>query len=398
MSDQGGALHGLVVLDLSHVMAGPAAGRMLADMGADVIKVESPQGDDSRRMVPPSINGESAAFMMMNRNKRGIVLDFKSQAGKEALRRLVAKVDVLIENYRPGTMQKLGLGYAELAKINPRLIYLSISGFGLTGPLASQGGYDLIAQGMSGLMSITGEAEGRPPVKVGAPACDIVAGLLGTIGVLGAVAYRQRTGQGQLVDTSLFEAGVTLTYWQSAIALATGDAAKPLGSAHPLTAPYQAFQTADGWINIGAGSDKMFRLLSDVVGHPELVNDPRFLTNKDRMKNLPELVEVLTSPLTLQSSAHWLEKLALAGIPCGPVLTINEMLDHPQTAARDMRLKVEHPVAGSVDTLGFPIRFSGSPAKVQSPAPTHGQHQDEILSGMGFSAAEIAALAPRASD
>jgi crotonobetainyl-CoA:carnitine CoA-transferase CaiB-like acyl-CoA transferase len=397
MSDQGGALAGLIVLDLSHVMAGPAAGRMLADMGADVIKVESPQGDDSRRMVPPSIEGESAAFMMMNRNKRGIVLDLKTEVGKDALRRLVAQADVLIENYRPGTMQKLGLGYPELQKINPRLICLSISGFGLTGPLASQGGYDLIAQGMSGLMSITGEAEGRPPVKVGAPACDIVAGLLGTIGVLGALAFRQRTGQGQLVDTSLFEAGVTLTYWQSAIALATGNTPSPLGSAHPLTAPYQAFQTADGWINIGAGSDKMFRLLSDVVGHPELVIDQRFSTNKDRMKNLSELVEALTKPLVRHSSEHWLDKLAAAGIPCGPVLTINEMLDHPQTAAREMRPKVEHPVAGPVDTLGFPIRFSGSPAKVKRPAPTHGQHQDEVMSRMGFNGAEIAALNPKGS-
>jgi crotonobetainyl-CoA:carnitine CoA-transferase CaiB-like acyl-CoA transferase len=389
-----GALAGLVVLDLSHVMAGPATGRMLADMGADVIKVEGPGGDDSRRMVPPEILGESAAFMMMNRNKSGIVLDFKTEAGKSALRRLVTKADILIENYRPGTMEKLGLGWTELAKINPRLIYLSISGFGLTGPLAAQGGYDLIAQGMSGLMSITGEAEGRPPVKVGAPACDIVAGLLGTIGVLGALAYRQRTGHGQLVDTSLFEAGITLTYWQSAIALATGQAAKPLGSAHPLTAPYQAFQTADGWINIGAGSDKMFRLLTEVTGLPELVNDPRFKTNKDRMANLAELVEALTQSLQQHTSAVWLEKLALAGIPCGPVLDINEMLDHPQTAAREMRVTVDHPVAGKVDTLGFPIRFSKSPAKIEKAAPTHGQHQQEVLSRMGFTNAEIEALKP----
>ena len=254
-----GPLVGMRVLDLAHVMAGPTCGRMLADMGADVVKVEKADGgDDTRRMLPPDIKGESAAYMMMNRNKRGIVLDLKRPLAREALKRLAKTADVLIENYRHDTLDKLGLGYEDLKKINPGLIYCAISGFGRTGPFANQGGYDLIAQGMSGLMSITGEGPGRPPVKVGSPACDITAGILGAMGVCAAYAHKLKTGEGQFVDTSLFEAGITLTYWQSAICLATGVSPGPLGSAHPLNGPYQAFETKDGWINVGASNQKMY--------------------------------------------------------------------------------------------------------------------------------------------
>ena len=252
-----GPLRGMRVIDLSHVMAGPTAALMLADMGADVIKVEKADGgDDTRRQLPPAIAGESAAFMMMNRNKRGIVLDLKRHEARDVLRRLVRPADVLIENYRADTMPKLGLGYEDLQTINPGLIYASISGFGRTGPDAGKGGFDLIAQGMSGLMAITGEGPGRPPVKVGAPLCDITAGLLLAMGIAAAYAHKLKTGEGQRVDTSLFEAGITHTYWQSAIAFATKVSPGPMGSAHPLNAPYQAFETSDKWIVVGGANQK----------------------------------------------------------------------------------------------------------------------------------------------
>ena len=250
-----GPLAGLKVIELAHVMAGPTCGLMLADMGADVIKVETlPDGDDTRRSIPPTIDGESAAYMMMNRNKRAIAVDFKRREGQEIGRRLLASADVVIENFRKGTMERLGLGYDTLREINPALIYCEVSGFGRTGPYAERGGFDLIAQSMSGLMSITGEGPGRAPVKCGAPVTDITAGILAAMGVLAAYTHRLKTGQGQRVDASLFEAGIVHTYWQSAIALATGTAPGPLGSAHPLSAPYQAFETADGWITIGAAN------------------------------------------------------------------------------------------------------------------------------------------------
>ena len=290
-----GPLKGVRVIELAHVMAGPVCGLMLADMGADVVKVEKiAGGDDTRRQLPPDINGESAAYMMMNRNKRGIVIDLKNAAGKALLKRLVRDADILIENYRADTLPSLGLGYEELRKINPGLIYAAISGFGRTGPLAENGGFDLVAQGMSGLMSMTGEGPGRPPVKVGAPVCDITAGLLLTMGVLAAYAHKLKTGEGQLVDTSLFEAGITHTYWQSAIAFATGIAPGPLGSAHPLNAPYQAFQTADGWVNIGAANQANWERLLVVLGAEELARDEAFKTGKGRMDNIADLIETLS--------------------------------------------------------------------------------------------------------
>jgi crotonobetainyl-CoA:carnitine CoA-transferase CaiB-like acyl-CoA transferase len=385
-----GPLTGMRVLDLAHVMAGPTCARMLADMGADVVKVEKADGgDDTRRMLPPDIAGESAAYMMMNRNKRGIVLDLKKPDGRAALKRLVVGADVLIENYRHDTLDKLGLGYEALKAINPGLIYCAISGFGRTGPLSTQGGYDLVAQGMSGLMSITGEAAGRPPVKVGSPACDITAGIIGAMAVSAAYAHKLKTGEGQFVDTSLFEAGITLTYWQSAIALATGVSPGPLGSRHPLNAPYQAFETKDGWINVGASNQKMYPMLCEILGRPELGQDPRFRKGEDRMANIEELIALLNERFRTRSTAEWLPLLEKAGIPSGPVLSVGEMLTHPQTVARGMVVGVEHPVAGEVKTIGLPVKFSQTPGAVHSPAPTFGQHTRSVLSEAGFSDAEI---------
>jgi len=392
-AERTGPLKGMRVLDLSHVMAGPVCGLMLADMGAEVIKIEKLDGgDDTRRMLPPDINGEPAAFMMMNRNKRGLALDLKHPQGKEVLKRLVAKADVLIENYRRGTMEKLGLGYETLKAINPGLIYCEISGFGRTGPFADQGGFDLVAQGMSGLMSITGEGPGRAPVKVGAPVTDITAGILAAMGVCAAYAHKLKTGEGQKVDTSLFEAGITHTYWQSAIAFATGVSPGPLGSAHPLSAPYQAFETKDGWLNLGASNQRTWLKLLDLLDDPELAADPRFKDNAGRMANLPALVEILTRHFKKRTTAEWLALLEKAGVPAGPVLSIREMHAHPQTIAREMVPEVEHPVAGKVQTIGLPVKFSKTPGKVAAPAPLFGQHTREILAEIGYSEAEIEQL------
>ncbi|GHD52060.1 CoA transferase [Thalassobaculum fulvum] len=388
-----GPLQGMTVIELCHHMAGPTCGLMLADMGADVIKVEKIQGgDDTRRTIPPEINGESASFMMMNRNKRGVVLDLKSEAGAAALRKLVAKADVLTENFRPGVLERLGLGYEDLKKINPGLIYASISGFGLTGPYASRGGFDLVAQGMSGLMSVTGERPDGPPVKVGPPVCDITAGLLLAMGICAAYSHRLKTGEGQRLDTSLMEAGITLTYWQSAIAFATGTAPRAMGSAHPLSAPYQAVECSDGYINIAANTARFWEKMCTMIGAPELFEDPRFKTNGDRMANLKVLEAELNARFRTDTCANWLAKFEAEGIPAGPIFDILEMHRDPQTLAREMVPTVEHPKAGPVQTIGLPIKFWSTPGKVATPAPLFGQHTAEVLAELGYGESEIEAM------
>ena len=394
MTMRNGPLAGLKVVELAHIMAGPVCGLMLADMGADVIKVEKmPGGDDSRRMVPPSIDDEPASFMMMNRNKRGMPVNLKSEAGREVLRRLLADADVVIENYRKGTMERLGFGYETLREANPGLIYCEVSGFGRTGPYAERGGFDLIAQGMSGLMSVTGEGPGRPPAKMGAPVTDITAGILAAMGVVSAYVHRLKTGRGQRVDTSLFEAGIVNTYWQSAICLATGIAPGPMGSAHPLNAPYQAFETADGWITIGAANQKNWLNLLDAIEAPELNDDPRFADNGGRMAHLGELETALNGFFRRRATNDWLQRLEAAGVPAGPVLDIAEMHRDPQTLAREMVTEVEHTTLGPVKTLGLPVKFSETPGKVATAAPLFGEHTREVLAQYGYSNDEIEALA-----
>ncbi|MEM0937904.1 MAG: CoA transferase [Pseudomonadota bacterium] len=387
-----GPLEGMKVIEMAHIMAGPACGMMLADMGADVIKVEKPDGDDSRRFLPPDIHGESAAFMMMNRNKRGISLNLKDPDAIAVLRRLLDGADVVIENYRYDTMDRLGLGYETLRESNPRLVYCAISGFGRTGPYAERGGFDLIAQGMSGLMSITGEGPGRPPVKPGAPISDITAGFLAAMGCVAAYSRAQIIGLGQMVDTSLFEAGISLTYWQSAIAFATGEAPVAMGSAHPLNAPYQSFRTSNGWINVGAANQRNWERLLDVIDAPELQDDPRFATNRDRMVNLEALVKILEERLIRRDTEDWLDRMEAVGLPAGPVMNIAEMHRDPQALARDMIVETDHPIAGKVKAIGLPIKFSDTPGTVARPAPTLGQHGPEILSEHGYSQEEIDTL------
>ncbi len=374
-----GPLDGVKVVELAHIMAGPVCGLMLADMGADVIKVERPEGDDTRRFLPPAIGDESAAFLMMNRNKRGVALNLKDAADRAAFLDLLRDADILIENHRKGTMEKLGLGPEVLEEVNPGLIHVEVSGFGRTGPYADRGGFDLIAQGMSGLMSITGEGPGRPPVKVGAPVSDITAGILAAMGALAAYIHREKTGEGQRVDTSLFEAGIVQTYWQSAIAFATREAPGPMGSAHPLNAPYQAFATSDGWICIGAANQRNWERLLGLIEAPELGADPRFATNHDRMVNRAALEEALNAVFLERSTAEWLDLMEQGGLPAGPVLDVREMHDNEQTLARDMVVTTEHPDVGRVETLGLPVKFSRTPGGVRRPAPRLAEHNAEIL-------------------
>jgi crotonobetainyl-CoA:carnitine CoA-transferase CaiB-like acyl-CoA transferase len=388
-----GPLAGLKVIELAHVMAGPTCGLMLADLGADVVKVEKvPDGDDTRRMAPPAIGGEAAAYLMMNRNKRGIAVDFKRVEGQGVGRRLLSTADVVIENFRKGTMERLGFGYDALRAINPGLIYCEVSGFGRTGPYAERGGFDLIAQGMSGLMSITGEGAGRAPVKCGAPITDITAGILAAMGVLAAYVHRLKTGEGQRVDASLFEAGIVHTYWQSAIALATGTAPGPLGSAHPLNAPYQAFETADGWITIGAANQANWLKLTYALEASTLNNDARFATNAARMANLPALVAALTPLFKKRASADWLTRLETAGVPAGPVLDVVQMHADPQTRAREMVVEVPHSRLGTMKTLGTAVKFSATPSGVKRGAPLLGEHTREVLREHGYTQADIDAL------
>ncbi len=388
-----GPLVGLRVIELAHIMAGPVCGLMLADMGADVVKVERMgTGDDSRRFLPPDIKGESAAFMMMNRNKRGIALDLKLGEGKAVLLKLLESADVVIENYRHDTMARLGLDYDTLKAINPGLIYCEISGFGRTGPYRERGGFDLIAQGMSGLMSITGEAPGRAPVKSGAPVSDITAGILAAMGVNAAYIHKLKTGEGQRVDTSLFEAGIVQTYWQSAIAMATGISPEPMGSAHPLNAPYQALATRDGWLNIGGANQTNWLRLLTLIEAEHLATDVRFVTNSDRMANRDELVIELEKKFTQRDTSDWVSLLNDAGFPAGPVLSITDMHKNPQTIARDMVPDVHHPVAGCINTLGLPVKFHATPGGVHRAAPVLGQHTEEVLGEAGYDADSIASL------
>jgi crotonobetainyl-CoA:carnitine CoA-transferase CaiB-like acyl-CoA transferase len=389
---RGGPLAGMRVLELTQIMSGPTAGMMLADLGADVIKVEKlPGGDDSRGYTEPRINGVSAPFLMMNRNKRGIALDLKPARGREVLLRLASRADVLLENFRSGTMAKLGLGYEALRLANPGLIYAAVSGYGHSGPYADKGGFDLIAQGFGGLMSITGEPGGAP-AKVGPPVSDINGGILAALGIVAAWAHKLRTGEGQVVDTSLMEAALQQTYWHAAVYFATGESPGPTGSAHILTAPYQAFHAADGWINIGGANQANWERIAEVLGHPEWRADPRFATNTARKQNLPALVEAMNRVLGTRTRAQWLAAFDAAGVPAGPVHSIGEALTHPQTLAREMVVATHHPQAGPVKSIGCPIRFSATPAAVTRPAPLLGEHTREVLREHGYADAEIDSL------
>jgi crotonobetainyl-CoA:carnitine CoA-transferase CaiB-like acyl-CoA transferase len=377
--DMAGALAGLRVIDLSGHLSGPFCAMQLADMGADVIKVEKPGSGDEARRMPPFVDGESAPFMVWNRNKRSVVLDLKAEAGRAALLELIATADILLENYRPGTMDKLGLGYDALKARFPRLIYCAISGFGQTGPERNRGGFDLMTQAMSGLMAVCGPADG-PPHRLPIAISDVGAGLYAAIGILAALEARHRTGRGQYVETSLFEAAMSLGVYEAAHYFTTDQAPPRIGQAHRGSSPYQVFKTADGWMTIGASQTKFWEhLCANILGLPELLADPRFKTNADRVAHNDALIPLLQAKLATQPTAHWLTQLQAAGIPAAPVLSHDQVFNHPQTIARDMVIPVDHAKAGKSRTLGVAVKLSETPGSVRRAAPTLGQHTEEVL-------------------
>ena len=386
------ALEGVRILDCSQILAGPFCSMLLADMGADVIKIEKPNGgDDTRRMGPPFIDTESAAFLAMNRNKRSIVLNFKEQSGVQAMKTLVKDADIVIENYRTGTMDRLGLGYEDLKNISPGIIYCSISGFGRTGPYANRGGFDLVAQGMSGLMSITG-VPNSPPVKVGVPIADMNAGMFATYGILTAYINKLRTNKGQYLEISLLEAAIAYTVWESAGYFATGDIAEPLGSSHRNSAPYQALKTKDGHINIGAPNQSNWERFANAIKRTDLVARNEFKDNASRLVNRESLEVELELTLTTKNSGEWLEVLEKCGVPAGPILNISEVWNDPQIQARNMEVTLDHPTAGKIKNIGLAAKLYSTPGRITKPAPLLGQHTREVLMDAGYSKKNIEAL------
>ncbi len=385
-------LEGVKVLDCSQILAGPYCSMLLADMGANVVKIEKPGGgDDTRRMGPPFLEGESAAFLAMNRNKRSVVLNFKNADGVAAMRRMLVDADVIIENYRAGVMGRLGLDYEAVKDLNPGIIYCSISGFGRTGPYAERAGFDLIAQGMSGVMSFTG-IPGSPPVKVGVPMADLNAGLYSAYGILSAYIHRMKSGEGQFLEVSIMEAALAYTVWESASYFATGQVPPPLGSAHRLSAPYQALRTSDGHITIGAPNQSNWERMCKSISREDLLEDERYMDNAGRLLNRESLERDLEETFGTRTTAEWCEVLDGAGVPAGPIYNMEQVWDDEQVQARDMDVSLEHPKVGEIRNIGLAAKLYGSPGKIHSPAPLLGQHTREVLEESGFGEGEIEKL------
>lgn len=385
-------LQGIRVIDFSQILAGPFCTMLLADMGADVVKVEKPNGgDDTRRYGPPFIEGESAAFLTLNRNKRSIVLDLKNEQGLGVVRRMLADADVMLHNFRPGVVERMGLGYADVSALNPAIVYCAVSGFGATGPYSQRAGFDLVAQGMSGLMSINGFPD-APPAKVGVPMADLNTGMFCAYGILTAYINRLVTGKGQHVDASLLESGMAYTLYESATYFATGEVAGPLGSAHRMIAPYQAFATQDGYINIGAANQNNWERMCRAVGRDDLLDDTRFASNPERMVNIQSLTPIMEETFRTQTTAHWVNVLERAGVPCGPIYNIEQVYADPHVQSRDMAVELQHPKAGGIRNIGVAVKLSDTPGSVRTPAPLLGQHTDDVLTEFGYADAEIAAL------
>ena len=386
-------LAGVRVLDVSQVMAGPYACMLLADMGADVVKVEPPDGgDQTRGAMGFKLKGnDSMGYLNMNRNKRSITLNLKTRAGREVLLKMVKDADILVENYRPGVVKRLGIDYETLSAINPRLVYASISGFGQTGPWADRPGFDLMAQAMSGIMSVTGYPDG-PPVKAGVPVADIGCALFATYAVLAAYIGAKATGRGQHIDASLFDSALAFSVWDISQYWGTGEPPEPLGTANRMSAPYQAVKSKDGHFVMGATSQKLWKLLCGVLERQDLMDDPRYTTVSLRLANRKALIEALEASFVSRSSSEWIDSLLAVGIPAGPILTYPEAFDSEHGRHRKMRMEIDHPVEGKVPNIGFAVKLSGTPQQVRRHPPLLGEHTQEILTEMGLDAAERAAL------
>ena len=383
-------LHGIAVLDLTRVLSGPYCTMLLADMGARVIKIEQPgKGDDTRAWGPPFQEGESAYFMSINRNKESVTIDFKAADGRAILDRLIARADVFVENFRPGTLAKLGLDYASLSERFPRLVYCSISGFGHSGPRWREPGYDAVMQAEGGLMSITGSADG-PPFRLGVAIADIVSGMFAAQAVTAALFARERTGQGQNVDIAMLDSVAALLTYQAGIYFATGSPPVRMGNRHPTIVPYETFRASDGDFVIAVGNDEQWRRFCGVAG---LEPDERFATNRQRVTRYDELRPIIAGRLESQSRSHWIERLTAAGVPCGSVRNLQELFGDPQIAARSMVEEVQHSTLGPLRVLGTPLKLSGSPPSIRSAPPTLGQHTDEVLTGeLGYAREQVAEL------
>ncbi|WP_183192827.1 CaiB/BaiF CoA transferase family protein [Brevibacillus nitrificans] len=385
------ALDHIRVLDLSRTLAGPFCTMLLGDMGADIIKVEQPDvGDETRRFTPPTWDGISSYYLASNRNKRSITVDLKAEEGREIIYELAKTADVLVENFRTGALDQMGLGYEQIRQINPRLIYCSVSGFGRTGPEKNRAGYDLLLQGYGGLMSITGE-EGRAPVKVGTSLVDMNAGMFAVYGILSALIARERTGKGQFIDVSLLDGQVVLLNYLATSYFATGRASGRLGSAHPSIVPYQAFKARDGDIILAIANNSLWERACRALGWEDLREDPRFHTNDDRVAHRDLLVAIISARIAEMDRQEIIHKLDQAGVPAGPIHTVDQVLNHPQVLAREMVLEVEHPIVKDLKMPGFPVKLSDTPAQVHRHPPLLGEHTEEILLEMGFLPEQIEA-------
>ncbi|WCK56628.1 CaiB/BaiF CoA-transferase family protein [Aneurinibacillus sp. Ricciae_BoGa-3] len=382
------ALQGIKVLDLTRVLAGPYVSMVLGDLGAEVIKIETPQGGDDSRGYGPFINGESVYFMSLNRNKKSLSLNLKSEEGKEIFLRMVQDADVVLENYRPGTMEKLGLGYEELERVNPKIIYAASSGFGHTGPYSKRAAYDLIVQGMGGIMSLTGEPDGTP-TRVGASIGDITSGLFTTIGILSAIHKRGDTGKGQKVDVAMLDCQVAILENAIARYAVDGQSPKATGNRHPSITPFAVFKANNGHIIVAAGNDALWKKWCQAVGREELAEDNRFTTNALRTDNWDELETIMGEVIAHRSVEEWLQHFDQAGIPASPIHNVEQVIKHPQVISREMVVHQQHPVAGEIVMPGIPIKLSKTPGTIDRPAPLLGQHTLEILSGLGFEEAVI---------
>jgi crotonobetainyl-CoA:carnitine CoA-transferase CaiB-like acyl-CoA transferase len=386
------ALDGIRIIDFSKALAGPYCTMLLADMGAEVIKVEMPgSGDDSRGWGPPFIDGESAYFLSINRNKKSITLNLKDNKAKEIALKIIEKADIVLESNRPGVMTKLGLDYETVKKINPGIIYCSISGFGQTGPYSKRPGFDQVIQGYGGIMGLTGE-KGGGPLKVGIAVTDIATGMFAATGILTALYHRERTGQGQHVDASMLDGQVSWLTYQAGRYLASGNVPQRIGSAHPLIVPYQDFEASDGFINIAAGNDNLWKKFCAVTDLSDIADDPKFATNPKRVENRDEVVEIVSKKINTKTMQEWLDILNDAGVPCGPIYTVDQIFKDPQVLAREMLVEVDHPKCGKIQVTGSPIKLSETPAEITTHPPMLGEHNNSILQEFGFSEEDITKL------